>query len=325
MRSATAIAHPNIALIKYWGKRDRQLNLPSVSSLSLTLDTFQTQTRVDWGSTSDQFVLNGELNKGKEANKVFQFLNLMAPNRPFCRVESTNNFPTAAGLASSSSAFAALALAGSHAGQLPIAAPSQRPALSALARQGSGSACRSLWGGWVLWNKGQNQDGTDSHAVPVHAADHWNLKLIVAVVSSAAKKIGSTAGMIHTEKTSPLYPLWVESSESDLAEAIDAIKRRSLPDLGAVMEHSMLKMHATMLAARPAVRYLKPESLRVLDILEELRAKNILCYGTMDAGPNVKVLCEAKNADHIAGTLKPFCQVVHVLGVGSDPQIISST
>ncbi|MBM75052.1 MAG: diphosphomevalonate decarboxylase [Proteobacteria bacterium] len=322
MRSATAIAHPNIALIKYWGKRDRQLNLPSVSSLSLTLDTFQTQTTVKWGSHSDSFVLNGTKNQGKEAQKVFSFLNLLEPNRPYCQVESFNNFPTAAGLASSSSAFAALALAASSAGQLPQAALDQRHTLSVLARQGSGSACRSLWGGWVLWNKGHKEDGTDSHAHPIHPSDYWDLKLIVAVVSSEPKKIGSTAGMIHTEKTSPLYPLWVQSSDDDLEEAVHAIEHKDIQRLGAVMEHSMLKMHATMLAARPAVRYLKPQSLSVLDKLEDLRSDGVLCYGTMDAGPNVKILCEAKHADRISQAISPLTQAVHILGVGSDPQII---
>ncbi len=322
MRSATAIAHPNIALIKYWGKRNRRLNLPSVSSLSLTLDTFKTQTTVKWDCTSDSFVLNKKKNDGKEAQKVFAFLDLLEPNRPFCRVESFNNFPTAAGLASSSSAFAALALAASSAGQLPQASLDQRHTLSALARQGSGSACRSLWGGWVLWNKGKKDDGSDSHAKPIYPSEYWDLKLIVAVVSSEPKKVGSTAGMIHTEKTSPLYPLWVQSSDDDLKEAISAIDLKDIDRLGAVMEHSMLKMHATMLAARPAVRYLKPQSLSVLDKLEQLRSEGIPCYGTMDAGPNVKILCEAKHANRVSQAIAPLTQAVHILGVGSDPKII---
>jgi diphosphomevalonate decarboxylase len=319
---STAIAHPNIALIKYWGKRDRQLNLPAVSSLSLTLDTFKTETTVCWGTERDLFILNEQAIEEEGASKVFRFLDLIDPARPPCHVESHNNFPTAAGLASSASAFAALALAATDAADHPYAHPHARPQLSALARQGSGSACRSLWGGWVEWEKGVALDGSDSHGAPIFPKEYWALKLVVAVVSSEKKSIGSTAGMIHTEQTSPLYAGWVESSDHDLAEARAAIQARDLERLGAIMEHSMLKMHATMLAAQPTVRYWKPASLQILQEVELLRSNGILCFATMDAGPNVKILCEAHQSKAVQQAIAPYAQQTHVLGIGPDAQLL---
>ena len=221
---ATAIAHPNIALIKYWGKRDRALNLPAVPSLSITLAPFQTRTTVSWGEQSDAFEINGEVATGSAAERIGSFLDLVHPARPPVHISSQNNFPTAAGLASSSSAFAALALAAS------AAAGHERSLkdLSILARQGSGSACRSLWGGWVTWERGQAADGTDSHGTPLAPQDHWDLRVIVALVSSEKKAISSREGMLHTEATSPLYDGWVTSAEADLQEAIAAVNEQDL-------------------------------------------------------------------------------------------------
>lgn len=166
---ATAVAHPNIALVKYWGKRDDALNLPAVPSLSLTLGGFVTTTTVTWGAASDRFRLDGREAHADEARKVFALLDRIDPNRPRCDVESQNDFPTAAGLASSSSGFAALAVAGAAAAGVDL----DPTALSVLARQGSGSACRSLWGGFVEWRLGERADGLDSHGLPVAGPEHW--------------------------------------------------------------------------------------------------------------------------------------------------------
>ena len=202
---ASAIAHPNIALVKYWGKRDRKLNLPAVPSLSVTLAPFETRTSVTWGVDTDRFEINGEIATGDAAARVSDFLNLVDPNRPPVAFTSTNNFPTAAGLASSSSAFAALALAASSAaGHTPTLEE-----LSILARQGSGSASRSLWGGFVTWKHGTDANGLDSHGVAVAPQDHWDLRVLVALVSDEKKEISSRAGMNRTQETSPLFGGWV--------------------------------------------------------------------------------------------------------------------
>jgi diphosphomevalonate decarboxylase len=223
-------------------------------------------------------------------------------------VTSENNFPTAAGLASSSSAFAALALAAAAAAGQPI----DRARLSVIARQGSGSACRSLWGGFVEWRMGARADGTDSHGVPVAPADHWDLRLVVAVVSAEKKAVGSTDGMTRTAQTCPLFPGFVSSAPADVDQARSAVLARDLPLLGAAMERSTNKMHATMIATEPTVRYWKPVSVAVLDAVEAMRADGLSCYSTMDAGPNVKVLCATADAERVAATLRAVPGLVRV-------------
>jgi diphosphomevalonate decarboxylase len=315
---ATAIAHPNIALIKYWGKRDRVLNLPAVPSLSITLAPFETTTTVDWGQAEDSFEINGELATGQAGARIAAFLDLIDPARPPVHLSSSNNFPTAAGLASSSSAFAALALAATAAaGQAPSITE-----LSILARQGSGSACRSLWGGWVTWAAGQATDGTDSHGTPLAPPQHWDLRVVVALVSGEKKATSSRAGMVHTEATSPLYSGWVCSAEADLREAVEAVQQRDLERLGTIMEHSTMKMHGTMLSAQPAVRYLKAGSMAVLDAVEQLRGEGVPAWATLDAGPNVKVLTTAAAAARVQSALDSIVSTTHLLHIGADARLL---
>jgi len=316
--ASTAISHPNIALIKYWGKRDRALNLPAVPSLSITLAPFETRTSVSWGETADRFEVNGTVASGDAAHRIGEFLDLVDPARPPVHIESTNNFPTAAGLASSSSAFAALALAAN------AAAGHSRSLeeLSVLARRGSGSACRSLWGGWVTWAAGQASDGSDSHGAPLAPQDHWDLRVVVALVSGEKKATSSREGMLHTEATSPLYPGWVTSAEADLVEAITAVKERDLERLGTVMEHSTMKMHGTMLSAQPTVRYLQAGSIATLDAVEGLRRRGVPAWATMDAGPNVKVLTTAQSAAEVAEEIQGIVDTTHTLHIGGDARLI---
>jgi len=318
-REARAIAHPNIALIKYWGKRDIPLNLPAVSSLSVTLDTFTTDTHVVWDSPSDEVIVNDVILTGKAASRVHRFLDLVGgPDRPKCRVVSHNNFPTAAGLASSASAFSALALATSAAANASL----DPIDLSRLARQGSGSASRSIWGGWVRWDKGAEADGRDSHGVPVAARDYWDLSVVVAVVGSGPKPIGSTAGMVRTQQTCPLYPGWVDSAEADVREAEEALHARDLDRLGAAMERSTYKMHATMIATWPPVRYWRPRTLMVLEAIEKLRGQGISAWSTMDAGPNVKVLCGRADVPRVEAAIAETGVEARALGIGEGARLV---
>lgn len=314
---STAVAHPNIALVKYWGKRDRDLNLPSVGSLSLTLDRFTTTTRVDFGVDVDTALINGRTVHGEAANRVFEHLDRVVPGRKPAQVVSENNFPTAAGLASSSSAFAALTLAAAGAAKLDLTSRE----LSALARQGSGSACRSLWGGFVEWRRGVARDGSDSHGVPLAPPDHWDVAMVVAVVDSAKKHTGSREAMLRTQTTSPMYKAWVTSYERDLNQARQAVLDHDLEALGAAMERSTWKMHATSLTADPGIRYIRSASLAVIESVESMRKKGIGAWWTMDAGPNVKVLCEKKDAEDVANRLRALIQRVEVLGVGGPPTV----
>ncbi len=317
MRSATATAHPNIALIKYWGKRDAALNLPAVPSLSITLDGFRTETTVRWGAPADLVQIDGRRVEGKEAARVLAFLDRIDPARPPVEVLSQNNFPAAAGLASSASAFAALALAATAAAGLQP----DRQALSVLARQGSGSAARSLWGGWVVWDRGERPDGLDSHAWPLAPADHWDLRLVVAVVSGSRKPVGSTEGMIRTQQTSPLFPAFVAAAPERLRLAIQAVQDRDLAALGEQMERSTYEMHATMISAWPPVRYWQEGTVACLRTVEELRAQGVGAWSTMDAGPNVKVLCEAAQAEGVAERLREHAARVEVLRIGGEPRV----
>jgi len=310
--SATARSHPNIAVIKYWGKRNIELNLPAVPSISLTLSKFHTTTTVHWNVDVDEFLLNNTTQSPERSQKVFTFLDLIDVNRPPCKVESTNNFPTAAGLASSASAFSALAMAATSAAK-------QSPTLkelSILARQGSGSACRSFWDGWVEWKKGVQADGLDSHGVPIASANHWDVRMVMAVVSDQQKKISSRTGMMDTQKTSPMYDAWCQTAANDVHIARNAILNKDLDTLGRQMEHSTLKMFSTMFTTQPSIRYWKPKTLAVVECVESLRQQGVPCWYTMDAGPNVKILCHAEHAQKIAHTVQKIVTNTHILEPG---------
>ena len=245
------------------------------------------------------------------------FLELVASNRPPVRIETRNSLPTGAGLASSASGFAALTLASARAAGIG----DDRTALSALARRGSGSACRSLWGGFVAWRRGSRADGLDSHGSPIAGKEHWDLSMIVAVVSSGPKPIGSTAAMERTRDTSPYYPAWLETSEADVDRAIEAIHERDLDALGTVMEQSTFKMHATMHTAVPAVNYWLPGTMACIQAVFDLRTRGVTAYLTMDAGPNVKVLCRSEDAAEVARALSQHVERVEILGPGPEPVI----
>jgi diphosphomevalonate decarboxylase len=315
--TATAIAHPNIALVKYWGKRDIPLNLPAVSSISLTLSGFHTHTTVTWGAAADRVHLGDDAAPTKFASKVLAFLDRLDADRPPVEVHTRNDFPTGAGLASSASGFAALALAASAAkgDELDLTK------LSVLARQGSGSACRSLWGGFVEWTRGERADGLDSHGIPLAGADHWDLAMVVGVVSLGAKAVGSTEGMERSRLTSPLYDTWVRQAEDDVTEAREAIAARDLPRLGRVMEASTFKMHAAMHTADPPLQYWAPGSVACQHAIWNLRAAGTGAWVTMDAGPQVKVLCERKDAEAVAAAMRPHTAEVHILGSGGPARL----
>lgn len=281
-------APANIALIKYWGKRDGRLNLPTNSSLSLGLGALGTRTAVQ-AAARDEFILNGEALPldGAFARKVFHFIELWEPRRPPLRIISHNSIPTGAGLASSASGFAALTRALNHFFHWELGSVE----LSRRARRGSGSACRSLWPGFVLWRKGEAADGSDSYGLPL-AYDWPTLRLAILPVDLRSKGISSRDGMNHTVATSPLYSVWAATAADDLLQLEAALAERDFASLGAVAEGNALAMHATMLAARPALCYLQPQSLDYLRRLWAARAEGLAAYATIDAGANIKLIFE---------------------------------
>lgn len=331
MRAARAVAHTNIALIKYWGKRPGQpdQNLPAVGSLSLTLERLRSDTSVvpaerDSFSLDDQGPGHAGYDPGAAA-KVFRHLDRVwsaahAGPRPACAVVSHNHLPTAAGLASSASGFAALTLAAAAAFHLDLA---DRGALSALARRGSGSAARSLWGGFVRLDRGERPDGADCRAHQLFRPDHWDLRLLVVHTAKGKKPVGSTDGMQRSADTSPYYPAWVATSEADLAAGERALADRDLAALGAVMEHSCFKMHSCMLATVPPLMYWNGTTLAAIQEVWEARRQGLEGYVTSDAGPHVKVLCRPDAAGPLAARLAavPGVHTVDTLAPGPDAAV----
>jgi diphosphomevalonate decarboxylase len=290
---ATAIAHSNIALVKYWGKRDQALNLPAVGSISATLQDLVTRTRVTFSRSleSDILILNGRRAGEQAERRVSAFLDLVRERAHVdvrARIESENNFPESTGLASSASAFASIALAASRAASLPLS-PER---LSELARRGSGSAARSVFGGFVEMQPGSEPDGSDAVAAPLVDEAYWPLSFVVVITSAGPKETGSTEGMIHSARTSPYYSAWVETSAQDLEEMRSAIYARDLERLGTVAEHSCLKMHALALSARPGLLYWEGATVAIMRAVRELRERGVQVYFSIDAGPQVMLLCE---------------------------------
>ena len=318
MTRATAIAHPNIALIKYWGKRDLALNLPAVSSVSLTLSGFRTKTTVETGASVDTVRLDGQVAPERFTGRVLAFLDRILVGRGPLVIDTESNFPMGAGLASSASGFAALTLAACAATDRPT----DPVILSTLSRLGSGSACRSFWEGFVHWRRGAQADGTDSHGYPIDALDGWDLAMVIGVVETGPKAVGSTEGMERSRSTSAFYQQWVDSSERDVSDALLAIERRDLDGLGVAMERSTFKMHATMHSATPPLIYWKAQTLDVLQAVFDLRERGISAWATMDAGPQVKILCPAAAADEVVAAIQMYTKETHILHPGPGAHLL---
>ncbi len=299
MRRATAEAGINIALVKYWGKRDPAANLPDVGSISLTLSDLVTRTtvRFDPALERDRFVLDGLPRDDARVVEVLDGVRAIAGVLHRAAVSSRNGVPTASGLASSASGTAALATAAWAAAGLDPAAAVDDPRFLDLVRKGSGSAPRSLLGGLVELDK---ERGRVHQLCPEGG---WDLAMLVARLTKGPKKTLSRQGMAHTKATSPYYAPWVAEHPADLEAARAAIAARDLPLLGAVMERSTCRMHACMLAADPPLRYWRGRTLDVADAIEDLRAQGVGAWYTMDAGPHVKVLCAAADAPQVRETL----------------------
>jgi diphosphomevalonate decarboxylase len=321
MTAATAVAGTNIALVKYWGKRDEALNLPATGSLSLTLDRLGTRTCVafDGGDGArDRVTLDGAPAAEKVAARVTAFLDRVRARAGIATpatIVTDNSVPTAAGLASSASGFAALAVAGARAAGLDLA-PGE---LSVLARLGSGSAARSIFGGFVEMARGARTDGSDAAARPLPEGDGWDVRLVVAINAAGEKALGSTAAMRRTAETSPYFEAWVRGVDGDLAAARAAIAARDLLALGAVAERSALRMHASALAADPPILYWNPVTLAAMARVWALRAEGTPAFFTIDAGPHVKVLCGARDAEAIAAALAEVPGVLRALIAAPGP------
>lgn len=304
----TVKVNSNVALIKYWGKRDEKLILPNNSNISVAYDKLNTVTTVEFDPKyeKDIFILDGkEITEGPVLEKTISHLNKIRQKANIetkAKIASKNNFPTAAGLASSASGFSALAFAGSKAAELDL----DLKELSILSRlSGSGSASRSLNGGFVEWLKGEKEDGSDSYAIQIAKPDHWpEFRIIVAIISKAQKKISSTKGMNLTVKTCPLYQGWLDTIEQDLEMVKTGIKEKDFTKVGETAENNCLKMHATMITTNPALIYWEPDTIRIMKAVIDWREQGLESYFTIDAGPQVKIICLEKDVREIEKRLQ---------------------
>ena len=315
-----ARAHTNIALIKYWGKANKQLMLPATSSISLTLNDFYTDTAVTFDPelNQDQLTLNHQMQSPTAVSRFLDHVRHLAQIDTRARVTSLNHVPTAAGLASSASAFAALALAASRAAGLNLTPT----ALSRLARRGSGSATRSIFGGAVIWHRGS--DDQSSFAEPLTIQPTLPLRMLVVTVSDQKKAVSSRTGMANTVATSPYYQAWVQSNEALIAPMITALAENDLTTIGALTELSSMRMHAAIMAEEPPFTYFLPETLRAWQLVQEQRALGIPAFATMDAGPNVKILTTAPYVDVLMTALQPvFGDRILSTRLGPDAQVIT--
>ncbi len=309
-RRATALAHPNIALIKYWGNQDDDLRLPANPSLSMNLGDLQTVTAVTFDDRlpADELLINGTEFSGPALQRVTASLDLvrrLAGIDTPARIESDSNVPVGSGIASSSAAFAALSVAAAAAAGLDLA----ETALSRLARRGSGSASRSVPAGYCEWVTGSDQTSVATSIAP---PDHWDLRDVVVVASRAHKAVGSSGGH-PLARTSSLQAARVAGVEARLEACRETLLARDLDRMGPVIEEDAVIMHAVMMSSRPPLYYWTPTTMALILATQQWRAEGIPVYFTIDAGPNVHLICEAPYAQAVEAQARKIAGVQTVL------------
>ena len=317
---ATARAQPNIAVIKYWGKRDVVRNLPAVGSISVTLSELFTEmtVAVDASLRNDVLLVNGAENNSMLARVASCLDKVVGEDRPTVRISSNSNFPIAAGLASSASAFAALVKAADAAFELSL--PSEK--LASLAGGASGSAARSMLGGFV-----ELENRADDIAVKnILTAEDWPLEVVVAITATGPKPVSSGDAMEISRKTSPFYDRWVEQQEMDLSEARNAIQQRDLQRLGSIAEHNCLKMHSVMWGSRPPMVYWNSATIACMQSVRELQSQGVDVFFTIDAGPQLKAICTTEHRSTVQEALTATSGVVEVMlgGVGTGARLVET-
>lgn len=321
-RKATAIAHPNIAFIKYWGNRDDALRLPANPSLSMNLGDLHTTTTValDEGLDRDEITIDDRPAEGAARARVCTHLDMVrqlagipSPSRRAqgkgARVVSRSNFPAGAGIASSASAFAALTVAACTAAGLDLT----EAELSTLARRGSGSASRSVPGGYTEWVMGRGNASSFAHTVA--SADHWDLRDVVAVVSHEHKAVGSSSGH-GLAISSPLHGARVLAVPAMLVACKQALLAHDMETMGSLIEDDAVMMHAVMMTSHPSLYYWTPATMEVIRAVQGWRASGLCTYYTIDAGPNVHLICEAADAADVEARARALPGVLDVLVSG---------
>jgi diphosphomevalonate decarboxylase len=317
---ATARARPNIALIKYWGKRDRARNLPAVGSISITLDDLFTEMHVelDGGLDRDVLEVDGEKTDAMLSRVSTCLDKVLGTSREHASVASRSNFPIAAGLASSASSFAALVVAAAAAG----GREKSRAELAQLAGLASGSAARSLYDGVVELRVTGDGIAVES----LLGRSDWPLRVVAAVTELSAKPVGSSEAMEISRRTSPFYERWIREQEADLDTARQALAARDFAALADVAEHNCLKMHSLMWTSRPPVVYWNSATVACLHAVRDLQEEGVEVFFTMDAGPQVKAVCLPGNEARVRAAFAEIdgVRALHSCGIGCGAEILDS-
>lgn len=294
-KKVTAQAPVNIALIKYWGKEDEVNVVPYTGSLSLSVSELYTRTTIT-RAHSFSFTLNGRRAIKSDAEKIKKFLLHFAQEHELeeVAITSINTGPTASGVASSASGFAALA----KAANVFFETNYDDQTLANITRLGSGSACRSLFSGLVVWEK--------TGEVYSIREDGFDFVMVFALLSHSQKSISSKQAMKNTVATSPYYSTWVSKTTQDLVAMKHAIHVEDVKMIGELTQSSALAMHASMLAAIPPTLYLTFQSLEIIQAIIQLQQEGVYAYPTMDAGMHVKVLTNRASLDRVLTTLKHY-------------------
>jgi len=289
---STAIAHPNIAYVKYWGKKDEELRIPLNNSISMNLGNLYTKTTVEFGDFGEDIVIiNKNAAEEKAKERVVKHLNRfrnLAKTTLKAKIVSENNFPMSCGIASSASGFAALTIACASSLNLNL----NEKELSIMARLGSGSACRSVPDGFTEWSMGTCND--DSYAVSLAPTEHFEIYDLIVIIRDERKEISSTKGM---QKFNPYFYARLAEVQENLNFVRKGIIEKNLKALGTYTEKDCISMHTVMMNS--GLFYWEPETLKLMKEVWNLRKNGIECYFTIDAGPNVHILCLPDNKETI--------------------------
>jgi diphosphomevalonate decarboxylase len=320
---ATALAHPNIAFIKYWGNQDDALRLPANSSLSMNMDGLQTVTTVTFDAdlAGDELTINRNNTTGPALERVTSHLDLVRAQAGFqspARVVSDSNFPVGSGIASSAAAFAALSVASAAAAGLNL----DEAGLSRLARRGSGSASRSIPAGFCQWVTGNDETSVATSIAP---PEHWDLRDLIVIVSQEHKAVGSTGGH-QLAQTSSLQAARVAGAAARLKACREALLARDLARLGRIIEEDAILMHGVMMSSHPPLYYWNAATMALIQATQGWRAEGLPAYFTIDAGPNVHLICEASVADAVREEASkiPGVQAVLISKPGGPAHLVNS-
>lgn len=303
---ATAVAPSNIAFIKYWGRKDEELRLPENGSISMNLSDLLTTTTVQFSPDfkEDEVIIDNqkEENEGNRAIKHLDRIRKIAKINYKAKVVTQNNFPTSTGLSSSASGFAALTVAGAKAAGLNLS----EKELSILARQGSGSACRSIPDGFVEWLDGDTSD--TSYGVSLYSANYWNIVDVVAVVSKNKKEVSTTEGQ-KLASSSPFFPVRLAKIKDKINLIKKYMKEKNFSLFGELVEAEALELHAIMLTSVPSLIYLLPGSLRVMHMVKKWRQEGLGVYFAVNTGQDIHLICQKKDVEKIVKKVEEISDV----------------